>query len=106
FQMTGPEISHCPRFGLNPIVVLFNNRRWEMLRTVQPEGKYFDLTPWDFAGLARLWGGYGIQAKTKKEFWEGLHRCYRQKKFAILDAVLPLGETSLVLRNYLKRIRG
>lgn len=106
FQMTGPEISHCPRLGLNPIVVVFNNRRWEMLRTVQPEGKYFDLTPWDFSRLAKIWGGFGIRVKTKRELWEGLNRCYQQKKFAVLDAVLPLGETSTVLQNYLKRIRG
>jgi len=106
FQMTGPEISHCPRLGLNPIAVVFNNRRWEMLRTIQPEGKYFDLTNWDFARLAELWGGFGFTARTKREMWEGLRACYRQKRFAILNAILPLGETSLVLRKYLGKIRG
>jgi indolepyruvate decarboxylase len=57
FQMTGLEISHCPRLGLKPIVIVFNNARWEMLRVIQPVGSYFDLTPWPFAKLAELWGG-------------------------------------------------
>lgn len=105
FQMTGPEISHCPRFGINPITVVFNNRRWEMLRAIQPEGKYYDLTEWDFARLAETWGGTGYRAATKAEFWKALQAAFGQKKFTLIDAVLPLGETSRVLRNYLKRIR-
>jgi indolepyruvate decarboxylase len=28
FQMTGQEICHCPRFGINPIFIVFNNKRW------------------------------------------------------------------------------
>ena len=27
FQMTGQEICHCPRFGINPIFIIFNNKR-------------------------------------------------------------------------------
>jgi len=39
FQMTGWELGNCRRYGLDPIVVLFNNCSWEMLRTFQPESK-------------------------------------------------------------------
>jgi indolepyruvate decarboxylase len=106
FQMTGMEISHCPRLGLNPIVIVFNNRRWEMLRAIQPQGKYFDLTLWDFAKLAELWGGRGITVHSKKEMLQAMFKASREKKFVIIDAILPLGETSKVLQNYLKRIRG
>ena len=37
FQMTGWELGNCRRYGLDPIVVLFNNCSWEMLRVFQPE---------------------------------------------------------------------
>ena len=37
FQMTGSEISHAVKYGCNPIVVLFNNQRWEMLQAFFPE---------------------------------------------------------------------
>jgi indolepyruvate decarboxylase len=106
FQMTGMELSHAPRMGLNPIVIVFNNRRWEMLRAIQPQGKYFDLTNWDFAKLAEIWGGVGISVRTKREMFDAVFASYREKKFVMIDAILPLGETSKVLRNYLKRIRG
>ena len=37
FQMTGWELGNCRRYGLAPIVVVFNNASWEMLRAFQPE---------------------------------------------------------------------
>ena len=39
FQMTGWELGNCRRYGLDPIVVLFNNKSWEMLRAFQPESR-------------------------------------------------------------------
>jgi indolepyruvate decarboxylase len=35
FQMTGFELGNCRRYGLDPVVVLFNNASWEMLRAFQ-----------------------------------------------------------------------
>ncbi|MBM3803244.1 MAG: indolepyruvate/phenylpyruvate decarboxylase [Acidimicrobiia bacterium] len=54
FQMTGPEIAHCQRYGLNPIVVLLNNSRWEMLQAFFPQADYNETVPWPFARLAEL----------------------------------------------------
>ena len=39
FQMTGWELGNCRRYGLDPIVILFNNTSWEMLRVFQPEAR-------------------------------------------------------------------
>ncbi|CAG0995960.1 hypothetical protein GPROT1_03423, partial [Gammaproteobacteria bacterium] len=36
FQMTGWELGNCRRYGWDPIVVVFYNRSWEMLRAFQP----------------------------------------------------------------------
>ncbi|MFO1520168.1 MAG: thiamine pyrophosphate-binding protein [bacterium] len=105
FQMTGMEISHCPRLKLNPIVIVFNNARWEMLRVLQPVGSYFNLTPWPFAELARLWGGKGYNVHSRRQMANALFEAYRQKTFTLIDAHIPLGQTSAVLRNYLAKIR-
>ncbi len=48
FQMTGWELGNCRRYGLDPIVVLFNNCSWEMLRVFQPESRFNDLDDWPF----------------------------------------------------------
>ena len=37
FQMTGWELASCRRYGWAPIVLVFNNASWEMLRAFQPE---------------------------------------------------------------------
>ena len=60
FQMTGWELGNCRRYGLDPIVVLFNNTSWEMLRVFQPESKFNDLDDWHFADIAASLGGHGI----------------------------------------------
>jgi indolepyruvate decarboxylase len=106
FQMTGPEICHAPGLGLNPIVIVFNNRSWEMLRIMQPEGKYFDLTGWNFAQLAELWGGRGLTVRSKREMFHAIEAASKEKRFVIIDALLPKGETSQVLRNYVTRLKS
>ena len=52
FQMTGWELGNCRRYGLDPIVVLFNNQSWEMLRVFQPESRFNNLDDWHFADIA------------------------------------------------------
>ena len=59
FQMTGWELGNCRRYGWDPIVIVFNNASWEMLRTFQPESRFNDLDEWNFAGLASALGGDG-----------------------------------------------
>ena len=54
FQMTGWELGNCRRYGLDPIVVLFNNASWEMLRVFQPESRFNDLDDWNFAAIAAV----------------------------------------------------
>ena len=66
FQMTGPEISHAPEYGCNPVIVLFNNTRWEMLQAFFPDAGYNTTVSWPFAKLAELWGGRGFVARTPR----------------------------------------
>ena len=72
FQMTGWELGNCARYGWNPIVLLFNNASWEMLRTFQPESSFNDLDDWHFATLAQSLGGQGQRVATRKELQQTL----------------------------------
>ena len=45
-------LGNCRRYGWDPIVLLFNNASWEMLRTFQPESGFNDLDDWGFAQMA------------------------------------------------------
>src|SRR5690606_21511858 len=59
FQMTGMEMSTAAKLGMNPIIVVFNNASYAMLRHIDKDRNYYDLTRWDYAGLAKAVGGDG-----------------------------------------------
>ena len=43
FQMTGWELGNCRRYGWRPIVLVFNNTAWGMLKAFQADTSYNDL---------------------------------------------------------------
>jgi len=101
FQMTGWELGNCRRYGLAPIVVLFNNASWEMLRVFQPEAAFNDLDDWNFAALAPSLGGHGERVTTRRELAAAVTRAAeRRDKFSIVEVVLPRGVTSRTLARF------
>ena len=101
FQMTGWELGNCQRYGLDPIVVLFNNQSWEMLRVFQPESKFNDLDDWHFADIAASLGGVGERVTTRSELASALERAVaRPGKFALIEVMLPRGVTSDTLARF------
>jgi len=78
FQMTGWELGNCRRYGFDPIVVLFNNASWEMLRVFQPESRFNDLSDWNFATIAASLGGHGERVTTRRALKEALERARRE----------------------------
>jgi indolepyruvate decarboxylase len=106
FQMTGPEISHAPRLGCNPVVVVFNNTRWEMLQAFFPDATYNTTVPWPFAKLAELWGGRGFSAKTTRQFRESLASAWESGAFAVIDLKLEPGDISPILRGFVEAFKA
>jgi indolepyruvate decarboxylase len=101
FQMTGWELGNCRRYGLDPIVVLFNNCSWEMLRVFQPESKFNDLDDWHFAEIARSIGGHGERVTTRRELAAALGRAVaRHGVFSLIEVMLPRGATSDTLARF------
>jgi indolepyruvate decarboxylase len=101
FQMTGWELGNCRRYGLDPIVVLFNNMSWEMLRVFQPESHFNDLDDWHFADIAASIGGVGERVTTRRELAAALDRAaLRRGKFSLVEVMLPRGVTSDTLARF------
>jgi len=101
FQMTGFELGNCRRYGWDPIVVVFNNRSWEMLRVFQPESRFNDLDDWHFAELADRLGGEGIRVSTRKELAAALARAHaRTGRFQLVEVMLGRGQTSETLARF------
>jgi len=105
FQMTGAEISHAPEYGCNPVVVLFNNARWEMLQAFFPDATYNATVPWPFAALAELWGGRGFTARTPAEFRAALAAAWIGDTFALVEVTLAPGDISPILRGFVRAFK-
>ena len=86
FQMTGWELGNCRRYGWDPIVLLFNNASWEMLRTFQPESGFNDLDDWGFAQMAAGMGGDGVRVRTRAELKSALDKAVATRgRFQLID---------------------
>ena len=101
FQMTGMELLNCSRYGWNPIVLVFNNSSWEMLRAFQPESAFNDLDKLDYAALADTLGGRGQPAGTKKELHVALEQAFEDEScFQLIDISLERGLMSNTLSRF------
>ena len=101
FQMTGFELGNCRRYGWDPIVVVFNNASWEMLRVFQPESAFNNLDDWRFAELAGPLGGDGVRVATRRELAHALARAHATRgRFQLIEVMLPRGQTSDTLARF------
>jgi indolepyruvate decarboxylase len=101
FQMTGWELGNCRRYGWNPIVLVFNNTAWGMLKAFQSESAYNDLEDWHFADMAASLGGKGIRVSTRAELADALAAAYADETaFQLVEIMIPRGELSRTLERF------
>jgi len=106
FQMTGWELGNCQRYGWDPIVLLFNNASWEMLRTFQPESSFNDLGRWGYAEMAAGLGGDGIRVTTRAELKAALDRAVATRgRFQLIDITIPRGVLSDTLARFVAGVK-
>lgn len=99
FQMTGLEISTAVKHGLNPIVIVFNNASYAMLRFIDQKRDYFNLPRWDYVKLAQSVGASGMKADTPESFKEALKTAGSSDKLFLIDAVIDSEDISPTLRR-------
>ena len=106
FQMTGWELGNCRRYGWDPIVLVFNNASWEMLRTFQPESSFNDLGRWGFAQMAAGLGGDGVSVSTRRELKAALDKAAATRgRFQLIDIAIPRGVLSTTLQRFVAGVK-
>ncbi|HAY09579.1 MAG TPA: indolepyruvate/phenylpyruvate decarboxylase, partial [Thauera sp.] len=106
FQMTGWELGNCRRYGWDPIVLLFNNSSWEMLRTFQPESGFNDLDDWGFAQMAAGMGGDGVRVHTRAQLKQALDRAMATRgRFQLIEVMIPRGVLSETLSRFVAGVK-
>ncbi|MEJ6007208.1 indolepyruvate/phenylpyruvate decarboxylase [Paucibacter sp. AS339] len=106
FQMTGWELGNARALNCDPIVLLFNNASWEMLRTFQPESHFHDRGEWDFASMAAGMGGKGYRVDTIAELVQALALAHAERgRFQLLDIRLAPGAISPTLRRFVAAVK-
>jgi TPP-dependent 2-oxoacid decarboxylase len=102
FQMTGPEISHAPALGLNPIVIVVNNGGWGIFRPISERHDLLEIPAWPYARLAEDWGGKGFQVSNAAELNTALNEAHTSRTFAIIDARIQRDDLSPMSIKYIK----
>jgi indolepyruvate decarboxylase len=106
FQMTGSELSHAPRYKLNPIIILMNNGGWGIFRPVTKRQELLNLPNWPYAQLAEAWGGKGLCAHTVGELREALTTAHEISSFVLIEVMVEPNDLSPVTIKYIKASVG
>lgn len=106
FQMTGWELGNCQRYGWDPIVLVFNNCSWEMLRAFEPEAGFTRLSDWHFADMAAALGGNGVRVTSRAQLGAALDAAAgRRGRFELIDIMLGEGIVSDTLQRFVSGVR-
>jgi indolepyruvate decarboxylase len=106
FQMTGWELGNAARCGADPIVLVFNNAGWEMLRAFEPDARFNDLGTWDFASMAAGMGGDGRRVDTREQLADALARAHATRgRFQLIDVPLAPGACSPTLSRFVDAVK-
>jgi TPP-dependent 2-oxoacid decarboxylase len=105
FQMTGMELSTALRYGLNPIVIVLNNRGFGTERQMQ-DGPYNDVQPWQYHRLPEvLGGGRGFLVRTETELNDALAAALKHtRSFCLLEVMLDPLDHSPALQRLAQRL--
>ena len=106
FQMTGQEMSHCPRFGINPIFIVFNNRRWGMQQLFDPSAGFNELVNWPYAKIAEFWGGKGYFCDTCEKLYNALVEARDNAEFSVIEVFMEKEELSEELLAWLQELKA
>lgn len=99
FQMTGMEVSTAVKLGLNPIVIVFNNASYAMLRFIDEARDYYRLPRWDYAAVARAVGGQSSRSESRADFRKALEQARGSDTVFLIDAIIAEDDISPTLKR-------
>jgi len=105
FQMTGMELATSVRYGLNPIVVVFNNAGYGTERPMQ-DGPYNDVATWKYHRLPEVFGaGRSFLVRTEDELDAALRQARSHREsFVLIEAILDPHDHSPALHRLTQRL--
>lgn len=107
FQMTGLELSSAVRFGLNPIIVVLNNRGYGTERPMI-EGEFNDIPVWNYSKIPEILdSGQGFDVHTQGELESALKAAKENRDtFSILDVHLDPHDSSPSLQRLTEALKA
>lgn len=105
FQMTGLELSTVVREGLNPIVVVMNNKGYTTERFLL-DGPFNDILNWQYHRLPDLLGaGLGLEVRTEDQLDAALDRAAAHSgSFCLLNVHLDPMDRSPALERLAEKL--
>ncbi len=96
FQFNIQEIGTCVQYGLSPVVMVFNDNAWGILKMRQRDlmgGRFIgtDLVNPDFVKLAEAYGANGARVSSVKELVPALEQALKSNVITIIDVQTPHG---------------
>lgn len=108
FQMTGMELSTIVRHGLNPIVIVLDNRGYGTERILHAGNHRFnDIHPWRYDKLPEvLGGGRGYAVHTEEEFDAALRAALADAdQMHLLHVHIDLNDRSTTLDRLAEKLQ-
>ena len=108
FQMTGMELSTIVRHGLNPIVIVLDNKGYGTERQLHPGlHKFNDIQPWHYHRLPEIFGGgRGYEIRTEGEFDAALRSALADSgQMSLLHVHLDVNDRSPTLERLAEKLR-
>jgi len=99
FQYNAQELATAAQYGINPVVVMFNDNAWGVLKQRQQEsfrGRLIgtELVNPDFVKLFDSYGFEGTRVSTVDELVRALDYAIKSDRLQLIEAQIPMGFAS------------
>lgn len=107
FQMTGTELATHARLGLDPIVIVFNNRGYSAERCIL-EGPFNDISDWRFDRLGEVFGPLqGYQADSEPAFEAALTQALNTRDMpSLINVYLAADDASTAMKRLAEHLKS
>jgi indolepyruvate decarboxylase len=104
FQMSCTEISKLARYGVNPIVMVLNNKGYATERFLL-DGPFNDIENWEYQKITEMVGnGVGLTVHTETELDEAMKTALETDKLFVINIDLAETDVSLGLKRVVKKL--